>query len=88
MARTARNILRHELIGLQCTVMKSSNPSSLGIAGKITDETMKTIVVGKKRVQKKGSVFQVTLEEGNVRLDGSAIVARPEDRIKMKIRKW
>lgn len=86
--RNPSNILRHELIGLECRVLKSQNKGQEGINGKILDETLKTLVVGGKTVQKKGSVFRVRLQGKGVDIDGNYIVARPEDRIKKTIRRW
>jgi ribonuclease P protein subunit POP4 len=86
--RNVKNLLLHELIGLDCTVMKAENKSQAGIAGKITDETMKTLVVGGKRVFKKGTVFRVTINGKKADIDGNYLIARPEDRIKKKVRKW
>ena len=86
--RNPSNILRHELIGLDCLVLKSQNKVQEGIEGRIVDETMKTLVIGGKGVQKKGSVFRVKLQGKNVDIEGDYIVARPEDRIKKTIRKW
>ena len=90
--RVPKNITRHELIGLGCTVAKASNKSHTGIEGKIVDETMKTIIIkcgGKnKRIPKQGTVFRVKLGDKDVDIDGNHLVARPEDRIKKKFRKW
>ncbi len=86
--RNPGNILRHELIGLDCRIIKSQNMSQEGIEGRILDETIKTLSVGGKTVQKRGSVFRVRLQGKNVDIDGDCIVARPEDRIKKKIIKW
>ena len=86
--RTAENILRHELIGLECVVEKADNKSTIGIGGRIVDETLKTVVIGGKKVPKKGSVFAVKLAGKKVHIDGNFIIARPEDRIKRKIKKW
>lgn len=86
--RNAKNILRHELIGLECEVVKAGNPSSIGIRGTIKDETMKTLVVKDKRIAKAGSVFRVALAGQKIDIDGNFLVARPEDRIKKKFKKW
>lgn len=86
--RDAKNILRHELIGLECTVVSAENRSQAGISGTIEDETLKTLVVGGKKVFKKGSVFRVKLESQTVEIDGDQLLTRPEDRIKKKLRKW
>ena len=88
--RNERNILRHELIGLDCTVTEAKNKSLVGIRGKIVDETMKTIVMGekKKRIAKQGTKFQMTVADKKVIIEGNLLVARPEDRIKKKFKKW
>ncbi len=90
--RTAKNILRHELIGLECEVVKAKNPYNVGIKGKIIDETMKMLVIKsgdkEKKVVKSNSVFRVNLEKQKIDIDGNYIVARPEDRIKKKFKKW
>ncbi|MBI4018199.1 MAG: ribonuclease P protein component 1 [Candidatus Aenigmarchaeota archaeon] len=90
--RTAKNILRHELIGLECEVVKAGNPQNVGIKGRIVDETLKTLVIkdagGSRRVAKPKSVFRVVLGAEKADIDGDYIVARPEDRIKKKFKKW
>ena len=86
--RNPGNILKHELIGLDCKVMKSQNKSQEGLHGKIVDETMKTVSIGGKSVQKKGTVFRLRLNGKNVDVEGDHLVARPEDRIKKTIKKW
>lgn len=90
--RTAKNILRHELIGLRCEVVKSGNSSQEGIKGSIIDETMKTIVIrterSQKRIQKQGCVFRVWLGKQVIEINGDYIASRPEDRIKRKFITW
>ncbi len=88
--RNQSNILRHELIGLKCEVVGAKNSSLVGLKGKIVDETMKTLVLGeeRKRVPKQDGRFQVTLQEKKLIIDGNLLVARPEDRIKKKFKKW
>jgi ribonuclease P protein subunit POP4 len=81
-----RNILRHELIGLEVLVTGASNPALRGLSGRIIDETRNTLVIrcdhGTKRVQKDGTRFRLTLPDGVlVEIDGSALVMAPEKRI-------
>lgn len=87
-----KNILQHELIGLNCTVTDSRNKDQIGITGKIIDETMKTISIktekGVKKIMKKGAEFRLEINDKKVVVDGSMLVSRPEDRIKKKIKKW
>ncbi len=90
--RTPSNIIRHELIGLECIIAKASNKSQAGISGKIIDETMKTISIrhegANKKIPKQGTVFRISLDNKEVDVDGNYLIARPEDRIKKRFRKW
>ena len=90
---TPKNLIKHELIGLRTAVTESSNPAYRGISGMIVNETKNTIMIktkrGLKKVQKKGSTFTITLpDKRKVKVEGKRLVARPEDRIKLKVRKW
>jgi ribonuclease P protein subunit POP4 len=87
------NILRHELIGLDVEVVEDSNPSNVSISGEVVDESRGTLVIresGKnKRVAKKDALFLFDLDQGRVEVAGSALVGRPEDRVKRRIkRRW
>lgn len=86
--RTPKNILQHELIGLHCRVVAASNEAQVGVAGRIRDETMKTLLVGEKRIPKAGTTFRVRLDDATVDIDGDAIAARPEERIKKMTKRW
>ena len=90
--RTAKNILRHELIGLECTVVKADNKSQIGISGKIVDETRKTIVIesskGLRTIPKQGSVFRMKLPKETADVPGNLLIAKPEDRIKKRLNSW
>ncbi|MBI4162763.1 MAG: ribonuclease P protein component 1 [Candidatus Aenigmarchaeota archaeon] len=91
--RTMKNILQHELIGLECEVVDAANKSNIGVKGKIVDETMKTIVLkeasGKKAIIfKKEAQFRLWLNDKKIIIKGDHLVSRPEDRIKKKIKKW
>ena len=88
-----RNILRHELIGLEAGVVKSRNPSHRAVNGFIVDESMKTLVIEQdgesKRVPKRDATFIIKLPSGLVEVEGAALYGRPEDRVKKKIkRRW
>ncbi|MCL2687667.1 MAG: ribonuclease P protein component 1 [Methanobrevibacter sp.] len=89
---TSMNIFYHELIGLYCEVVKSSNDFLIGISGKIIDETKKTISIetdnGIKMIPKNVSIFHFLLpNEEWVEIDGKILVNRPEDRIKKRYKK-
>ena len=90
--RTPKNILMHEFIGLRCSVVSARNRYNVGIEGKIIDEGMKTITLetskGRKVVMKKDTTFRMDLGQQKVDVDGNFIIARPEDRIKKKFKRW
>mgnify|MGYP001585940102 CR=1 FL=1 len=92
LMRTPKNILMHELIGLGCRVVESKNMHCVGIEGRIIDEGMKTVVLktasGRKTIMKKDTVFRLDLGRQKVDVDGNFIIARPEDRIKKRFKKW
>ncbi|MFQ6064915.1 MAG: ribonuclease P protein component 1 [Candidatus Bathyarchaeia archaeon] len=85
-------IVQRELIGLDANVVKSSNPSCVGISGKVVDETRNTLVIihqnKKKAIIKEAAVFHFTMPDGTVvEINGKTIVGRPEDRIKKRFRR-
>ncbi len=93
MPITPRNILRHELIGLEARVIRDSNPSNVSISGKVIDETRNTLVIRHgekaKMIAKKDAVFLLRLPERDVEVEGRALVGRPENRVKRKLkRRW
>ncbi len=91
---TPENIVRHELIGLKIEVKESSNPKSIGIRGKVINETRNTFIIEKTdkkeiTLSKDDCTFVFTLpDKTKVIIDGNILVSRPEDRIKKKFRKW
>lgn len=93
MPITPKNLVRHELIGLKAKVAESANPSQAGAEGTVTDESRQTLTIktskGERSFAKDQCVFIFTLPGGErVRVDGKILVARPEDRIKKKLKKW
>lgn len=89
MPLTKRNVLRHELIGLDARVVNSSDSGLIGTYGRIIDETRDMLVIEQvdkpKIVPKVNSTFRIILPSGEeVEVDGARLVARPEERVK----KW
>jgi ribonuclease P protein subunit POP4 len=89
---SSRNVLRHELIGLDVLVSGAANPFQRGLSGRIIDETRNLLVIetpkGIKRVQKMHSVFRVSLPGRElVEIDGSVLVLAPEKRINLHEKK-
>ena len=85
-------VLRHEFIGLDAEVVRSTHPNYVGVKGKVIDETRNTLVIvyknGKKIVVKDVAVFQFTMADGTiVEIDGKAILGRPENRVKKRVRR-
>ncbi len=90
---TPNNIFRHELVGLPVKVARSTHDGFSGIEGKVVHETKNTIVIEddetEKIVPKGVATFHFNLPDGNVvEIEGKIIIARPEDRIKKKFRKF
>ncbi|HDQ59643.1 MAG TPA: ribonuclease P protein component 1 [Candidatus Woesearchaeota archaeon] len=84
---TEKNILKHELIGLQCEVKESRNKSQVGMKGKVVDETRNTLTIetekGEKQIEKKNARFIFKIQgEKKVAVDGELLIGRPEARTK------
>ena len=93
MAITVKNLIRHELIGLDAAVDECTNKTSIGVNGNVINETKKLLVIrtkkGDKKVQKSNSKFIFTLPNGKkVKVDGKRIDMRPEERTKARVKKW
>lgn len=89
---TPKNLVRHELIGLEAKIISSANREVVGLEGKVIDETRNMIILDikgkKKSFAKTECVFSFRLPSGWVKVDGKLLVARPEDRIKKKLKRW
>ena len=88
---TPKNLVHHELIGLRVRVVEPA--PFAGLSGMVVDETRNTLTLEvrgqDKKIPKDQVVFSFTLPSGErVRVAGKLLVARPEDRIKKRIRKW
>ncbi len=76
-----------ELIGKKVVI---SRVGMRCISGTIVDETKYTVTIktqrSEKRVLKKGAVFDFEDNGKKVRIDGDAIIAKPEERIMLKVK--
>ncbi|MEM2419542.1 MAG: ribonuclease P protein component 1 [Candidatus Bathyarchaeia archaeon] len=86
------DIIRYEFIGTEAKVAKSTNPSCVGIRGKVVDETKNTFTIlhngERKMIIKDTSVFHFKFSDGTVvEIDGKLLVGRPEDRLKKRVRR-
>lgn len=93
IAITPHNILRHELIGLNVIVASSKDPSMKGIRGMVVDETKNMLTIASKESQMlvpKGiSTFRFKLPDKTlVEVDGARLVASPENRLKIRVKRW
>ncbi len=83
---TPENLPRHELIGLECEVVESSDENQIGIEGEVMDETESMLRICDKKVEKESCVFRFKLPSGEkVKLDGELIAKKPEERVGMKL---
>ncbi|MEM7821229.1 MAG: ribonuclease P protein component 1 [Candidatus Aenigmatarchaeota archaeon] len=90
---TPKNLVRHELCGLEVRIKKSTDPTQKGLKGRVIDETYNTFKIetkkGEKIVAKKNCVFVFILpSKVRVEVEGKLLVGRPEDRIKKKFPRW
>ncbi len=90
---TPQNILRHELIGLTVRVTQAADPSVNGIRGTVVDETKNMLkILASERtlmIPKEIATFRFNLPSGiRVDVDGDRLVARPESRLKTRVRRW
>ncbi|MFQ5887957.1 MAG: ribonuclease P protein component 1, partial [Candidatus Hydrothermarchaeales archaeon] len=85
---TPKNLVRHELIGLETEVVDSTNHFLVGLKGTVVDETRNIIVLddGKKerKIPKSEAKFLFKLPTALVEVQGRLLVGRPEDRIKKR----
>jgi len=88
-----KDLVMHELMGLEVKVVSSTNSQLMGLKGTVIDETRNMIKIetskGEKSLAKQDCVFSFHIPSGEwVKVQGSLLVSRPEDRIKKRVRKW
>ena len=86
------SIVQREFIGLETTVVNSSNPAMVGISGRVVNETRNTLTVKQnnklKVIAKDTSIFNFILTDGTiVEIEGKVIKGRPESRLKKRPRR-
>jgi ribonuclease P protein subunit POP4 len=86
-APTPERLTRHELVGLTATVTDAPNPDLVGVAGRVVDETRRTLVLSaddrSRRVPKRTTTFAFELPGSpptTVRVAGATLVAAPARR--------
>lgn len=85
---TTENITRHELIGLETSIVESSNSQVVGLHGKIIDETKSMLTIetstGVKHISKIDSMWKFNLNGVNSIVDGKFIAKRSYERTGVK----
>ncbi len=85
---TVENITRHELIGLETSIVKSTNSQMIGLHGKIVDETKSMFAIqtatGIKTIPKHNSTWQFNFNGTTVLVDGNSIIKRSFERMGAK----
>lgn len=82
---TYENIVLHELIGLDTKIIQSSNIQSVGLKGKVVDETKSMFVLqtenGIKKFPKENTLWRFSLGNNEITLVGSMLTKRPYERM-------
>lgn len=85
---TQENLLIHELIGLEATIMTSNNEQIIGISGKVVDETKSMLflntVNGIKKIPKENIEWKFSFDKYESRVNGNLITKRPQERLGVK----
>ena len=85
---TTENITRHELIGLETTILESNNSQVVGLHGKIIDETKSMFTIktstGVRHMSKVDSMWKFNLNGVSSIVDGKSIAKRSYERMGVK----
>ncbi len=88
-----KNIVQHELVGLDVEVLECTDLSKKGARGTVIDETQSTLILSdtkgeSKRIPKAECTFRFLLKGDTIDVVGSLLLGRPADRIKKRLKKW
>lgn len=85
---TTENIVLHELIGLNTEITQSSNIQSIGLKGKVVDETKSMFVLrtenGIKKFPKENTIWRFSFENNEITLNGNVLKKRSYERMGTK----
>ena len=85
---TKENILLHEIIGLEATVVKSNNEQTVGISGKVIDETKSMFFLntknGIKKISKENTEWKFSFDKNELIVNGNLLAKRPQERLGVK----
>ncbi len=93
MRYTKRNLPYHELIGLQVVIRDHTDPTLVGVRGRVIKETKNTLVIetegGRKLVVPKfGGIFLFKIPKHRfVSIAGDTLIGRPEERLR-RLGRW
>lgn len=83
---TRENLPIHELIGLDVSVVTSTDSNKKGLSGRIVDETQRTFTIetrmGEKTVPKHESTFAFVLGSETIMIEGTELQSNPIERLK------
>lgn len=80
-------LVKDELIGLPVTITECTDDTITGENGMIIDETKNMFTIRmndnkEKKIAKKNTIFEFQYQGDKIRINGSTLAYRPEDRIK------
>ena len=82
---TSENITLHELIGLDTKIIQSSNIQSVGLKGKVVDETKSMFILrtenGVKKFPKENTSWRFSFGNNEIILNGNMLTKRPYERM-------
>ena len=82
---TAENIALQELIELDTEITESSNIQSVGVKGKVIDETKSMFVLrtenGIKKFPKENTIWRFSFGDNEITLTGNMLTKRPYERM-------
>lgn len=82
-----KKLVKYEFIGTEIEIIDAKNKSSIGVKGKITDETKNMFILDNgKKIIKSQCTFKMKINGKTVEINGEVLVGRPEDRIKKMLR--
>jgi len=85
---TQENITLHELIGLDAEVVKCNNAQTVGLYGKIIDETKSMLILntekGIKKIPKANTQWKFSFDKTETLIDGNLLAKRPQERVGAK----
>ncbi|HLA22379.1 MAG TPA: ribonuclease P protein subunit [Nitrosopumilaceae archaeon] len=85
---TQENITLHELIGLDAEVVKCNNAQTVGLYGKIIDETKSMLILntekGIKKIPKANTQWKFSFDKTETLIDGNLLAKRPQERVGTK----